>query len=156
MKRLCSPAQIALYALAAGAALLSACNPVEKPSGEAGQQERAPATSEAPATPPATEPSAGEGVNLESLSATYEEAKAAFAQSSGEEAKSAYVAATVRYATAVMTSELPPREKYPKALALYEEALKHDPNNAEAKTNRQLILDIYKSMGREPPKSKEE
>ncbi|MER3466852.1 MAG: hypothetical protein C4340_07130, partial [Armatimonadota bacterium] len=63
---------------------------------------------------------------------------------------------TVKYATAVMLGDLPPREKYPQALELYEEALGQDPNNAEAKTNRQLILDIYKSMGREPPKSKDE
>jgi hypothetical protein len=42
--------------------------------------------------------------------------------------------------------------KYPEALKVYDEALAVDPTNDEAKTNRQLILDIYAQLGKEPPK----
>lgn len=44
------------------------------------------------------------------------------------------------------------KEKYPKALRLYREVLKTDPTNKEAKTNRDLIESIYRSMGRPIPK----
>ncbi len=41
--------------------------------------------------------------------------------------------------------------KYPRALRLYREALKLDPNNKEAKANKKMIEDIYRSMGRPIP-----
>jgi len=46
---------------------------------------------------------------------------------------------------------LAPREKYPKALAMFRDALKIDPNNALAQQSITLIEDIYKGMGRPVP-----
>lgn len=46
---------------------------------------------------------------------------------------------------------LAPRDKYPKALAMFRDALKIDPDNALAKKSITLIEDIYKSMGRPVP-----
>lgn len=66
--------------------------------------------------------------------------------------KHAFVVATVRLATATMAAdELDPKVKYRRALRLYREALKHEPNNEEAKNNSQQIIDVYKSMGKEVP-----
>ncbi len=138
--------------------LLLGCSPVEPPAEESGGPAEG-GTPQGGATtlPDSAAPPAQETTEtVESLAAKYEEAKQAFERAKGDEAKAAYVEATVKYGTAVMMGDLPPREKYPRALELYEEALKQDPDNAEAKTNRQLILDIYKSMGREPSKPKEE
>lgn len=99
--------------------------------------------------PVAAKPSA----DLASLKKTQGTAKAAFNKSPKDaKAKSAYIAATVKLGTATMNSEdLPPREKYRGALALYREALKLDPKNNEALANKKLIEDIYKSMGRPIP-----
>lgn len=47
--------------------------------------------------------------------------------------------------------KLTPKEKYPKALDLYRDALALDPSNKEAKENKAMIEAIYKSMGREVP-----
>jgi tetratricopeptide (TPR) repeat protein len=47
---------------------------------------------------------------------------------------------------------LPPRQKYPDALKLYNQALAQDPANAEAKQGKDLIEGIYKQMGRPIPK----
>lgn len=43
------------------------------------------------------------------------------------------------------------KEKYPKALGMFRDALEIDPNNALAAKNITLIEDIYKSMGRPVP-----
>lgn len=139
-------------------ALVLGCSPVEPPPKDATRPPEGSAQGGSPSAMPdsAAPPSEGASESVESLAAKYEETKKAFEQAKSDETRAAYVEATVKYGTAMMMSDRPPREKYPKALELYEEALKHDPNNAEAKTNRQLILDIYKSMGREPPKAKEE
>jgi hypothetical protein len=48
---------------------------------------------------------------------------------------------------------LPPREKYPKALAMFRDALKIDPGNALAQDGVKLIEDVYKSMGRPVPQA---
>ena len=48
---------------------------------------------------------------------------------------------------------LPPREKYPKALAMFRNALKTDPDNALAKDGVNLIEDVYRSMGRPVPQT---
>ena len=46
---------------------------------------------------------------------------------------------------------LAPREKYPKALGMFRDALEIDPSNALAAASITLIEDIYKSMGRPVP-----
>lgn len=80
-------------------------------------------------------------------------AKAAFAKRPKDgQVKHRYVVATVRLGTATMTSEALDRKvKYRRALRLYREALKVDPNNVEAKNNKQMIEDIYRSMHRPIP-----
>jgi tetratricopeptide (TPR) repeat protein len=104
------------------------------------------------AAEPKPEPMAEQKVPAPTLQASYEKAKGAFEGEKSEANEKAYVEATVSYATAVMAGDGKPREKYPEALRLYDEALALDPENDEAKTNKQLILDIYRSMGKEPPK----
>ena len=91
-------------------------------------------------------------VPVETLEASYEKAKGAYESGSSDATKKAYVDATVAYATGMMAGDGKPSEKYPGAIRLYDEALALDPKNDEAKANKQLILDIYKSMGKEPPK----
>jgi hypothetical protein len=103
-------------------------------------------------TEPRPEPAADQKIPVETLKASYESTKKAFNSDGSEANKKAYVDATVAYATGVMAGEGPPREKYPGAIKLYDEALALDPKNDEAKANKQLILDIYESMGKEPPK----
>ena len=48
---------------------------------------------------------------------------------------------------------LPPRQKYPKALGIFRDALKIDPGNALAQDGVKLIEDVYKSMGRPVPQA---
>lgn len=101
-----------------------------------------------PKQPIASEPA----IPMEELQASYQETATKYEATKDDASKAAYVDATVAYATAVMSGDGKPNEKYPKSLKLFDEALRLDPDNEEAKTNRQLILDIYKSMGKEPPK----
>lgn len=101
-----------------------------------------------PEEKPAAELSVGE------TRVEYEAASKAYKENKTEETESKFVAATVRHGTAVMTGDGDPTVKYPRALELYDEALAVDPENLEAKTNKQIILDIYKSLNREPPKTK--
>ena len=66
--------------------------------------------------------------------------------------KQSRVQAHMKYATFFMYNDsLPPKVKYPTALKHYREVLKLDPSNADAKEQAQMIVDIYKSMGREVP-----
>jgi tetratricopeptide (TPR) repeat protein len=99
-------------------------------------------------TEPKPEPMAEQRIPREALEHSYAKFKAVYAQEKSEENKQAYVAATVAYGTDLMANE----RKYPEALKIYDEALAVDPTNDEAKTNRQLILDIYAQLGKEPPK----
>lgn len=78
--------------------------------------------------------------------------KALTAKPKDKKARSAFVMAADRYATAMMVeSTLAPRLRYPGALRIYREVLKVDPKNAEALNNSKMIVDVYKSMGRPVP-----
>jgi len=75
------------------------------------------------------------------------------AQPKDKKVTQTYVRATVTYGNVVMFSPaLPPKAKYPKALALYREALQLDPTNKTALNNKKVIEDIYRSMNRPIPK----
>jgi len=83
----------------------------------------------------------------------YKSAKAAYLKSpKNPKLKAAYVDATVKFGTGTMLSPtLGPKDKYPKALKLYREALKIDPKNKEALQNKKMIEDIYRQMNRPIP-----
>jgi len=91
--------------------------------------------------------------DLAKAKTTYEAAKADYTKKSSDtKLKSAYVNATVDYATKTMyANSLDPKQKYPGALKLYREALKVDPSNADAGRNKDMIESIYKQMGRPIP-----
>ncbi len=95
-----------------------------------------------------------EKAKLARLEKAYVSAKAAFTKQPKDAAlKKKFVVATVALGTATMNSPiLAPKDKYPKALRLYREALKHDPKNKEARENHDVIVHIYKQMGRPVPK----
>jgi tetratricopeptide (TPR) repeat protein len=91
---------------------------------------------------------------IKRLEARHKATEAAFTKAPrSQAAKKAHVEATVRLATTVMNARsLAPKDKYPRALRLYRQALKLDPANKEAKANSKMIEDIYKSLGRPIPK----
>lgn len=67
--------------------------------------------------------------------------------------KKNHVESTTAFGEVVMNSPLlPAKDKYPKALRLFREALALDPKNKKAKDGRDLIEGIYRSMGRPIPK----
>lgn len=68
--------------------------------------------------------------------------------------KQSLISAHIKFGHFFMFNDtLSPKVKYPTALKHYREALKLDPNNADAKENAQQIIDIYKMMGRPVPES---
>ncbi len=99
----------------------------------------------------------GSGPNkaeLAKLQKTYATAKAAYTRSPKRAGlKKKYVDATVAYGTGTMTTPaLPTKSKYKDALRIYREALKLDPTNKEAKSNSDMMIRIYKQLGRPVPK----
>lgn len=54
----------------------------------------------------------------------------------------------------MMDPKLPAGEKYPKALAMFNEALEIDPQNSLASKSKALIEGIYKSMNKPVPGAK--
>jgi tetratricopeptide (TPR) repeat protein len=84
---------------------------------------------------------------LDQLTSQYTAAQSAYKKSPSAKNKAALVVATDRLATATMTTEvLDARVRYPQALGLYQQALKLDPNNKEAKNNSTMIDSVYKGM----------
>lgn len=81
-------------------------------------------------------------------------AKAAYLKSPKDaKKKKAYVDATLVLANNTQASiALSSKDKYPKALRLFREAIKVDPKNKEAIQGRDTIESIYKSLGRPIPK----
>lgn len=90
---------------------------------------------------------------MKKLEKAYTDAKSAFTRNPNNATlKKRYVDATVTFGTFTMNTFLfPPMQKYPRALRLYREALRHDPQNREALANKKMIEDIYRSMGRPIP-----
>lgn len=90
---------------------------------------------------------------LKQLEKTYLSAKAAFAKKpKDKKAKDQFVTAGVKYGHESMVSpDLPPRLKYRQALRIYREVLKVDPKNEVAKKESDIIVSIYKQMGRPIP-----
>ena len=92
-------------------------------------------------------------VKLAKLEKQYKAAKAAYTKNPKKASlKKQYVDSTVVFGHESMTSPaLPPRVKYRQALRLYREALKLDPTNPIAKPEFDLMVNIYKQMGRPVP-----
>ena len=90
---------------------------------------------------------------LKALEKSYLSAKAAFAKSpKDKKAKEKFIAAGVKYGHECMTSpDMDRKVKYVNALRTYREVLKVDPNNPVAKPESELIISIYKQMGRPIP-----
>ncbi|MDD8017369.1 MAG: hypothetical protein PHP42_03240 [Bacteroidota bacterium] len=66
--------------------------------------------------------------------------------------KQSLISAHLKYANFFMYNDsLPPKVKYPSALKHYRAVLKIDASNKDAQDNANMIIDIYKSMGREVP-----
>lgn len=87
------------------------------------------------------------------LKENYEKSKIKYESNPNDEkAKNEFIEATVKYATDVMMGPGAPKEKYPLALKLYDEALELKPDHEAANEGKQLILSIYEQMGRTPPK----
>lgn len=86
---------------------------------------------------------------------TYAKAKAAYVKDKKSVPKrTAYIASTTKLADLYMLSlGLTPKEKYPNALKYYREVLKTDPKNTHAKDSADIIVAIYKSLGRPVPKT---
>jgi hypothetical protein len=119
---------------------------------------QAPAASNRPASPsPTGAPAASNAPGQPARTVPTEEQLAALQEAfdkspSNSAAKIALVGAIVARGDYYMYAEdLAPREKYPKALALYRRAATLDPENATAKTGISTIENIYKSMGRPVP-----
>jgi tetratricopeptide (TPR) repeat protein len=97
-------------------------------------------------------PTAEDLKQYKAIEKQYLASKQAYSKKKDAATKKKLVAATVKFGTAAMTtSALDRKVKYKKALALYREALKLDPKNKEAKNNSEMIVSIYKSMGRPVP-----
>lgn len=52
----------------------------------------------------------------------------------------------------MLNTALPPRNRYPAALKLFDQALKYHPNLIAAKEDRASIVAVYRQMGRPVPK----
>lgn len=94
-----------------------------------------------------------EKAKIAKLEKSYVAAKSAVAKGKSDKNLKAYTVAALAYADAVMyAGSLPPKDKYPKSLKVYREVLTYDPKNKKAKENKEMIEQIYKSMGRPIPK----
>lgn len=84
----------------------------------------------------------------------YAKAKADFSKDKkNPQKRAAYINSTTKLADLYMNSlGLAPKEKYPNALKYYREVLKVDPKNKHAKESADLIVAIYKSLGKPVPK----
>lgn len=105
------------------------------------------AHSEATATNETQRPNA----DVATLEKVYLEKKQKFEADAN--ARTEFVEAAIAYADALNFGPGVPSEKYPKALAVYEEVLAVDASNRQALQGRRIIIEVYESMGKEIPKS---
>jgi len=86
---------------------------------------------------------------------SYAKAKSLYVKDNKSKPKlTEYLAATTKLGDLYMYSlGLAPKEKYPNALKYYREILKTDPKNKHAKESADMIIAIYKSLGRPVPKT---
>ena len=98
--------------------------------------------------------SAGDQAKLTKLEKAYKAAKAALAKSpKNAKAKKDFASIGTAYGHESMVSPvLGAKVKYAQALRIYREVLKVDPSQATAKSESDLIISIYKQMGRPIPK----
>jgi hypothetical protein len=91
---------------------------------------------------------------LQTLEKAYVAAKATFAKKPKDPAaKKAFVNAAVKFGhESMMSNALDRSVKYKQALRVYREVLKIDPQNPVAKPESELIINIYKSLGKPIPK----
>ena len=91
---------------------------------------------------------------LATLEKSYVAAKATYTKKPQDAAaKKAFVAAAVKFGhESMMSNTLDRSLKYKQALRVYREVLKIDPKNPVAKPESELIISIYKSLGRPVPK----
>lgn len=88
--------------------------------------------------------------SLEALQKTYDQAKAAYTKDPKKNAK-AFADAAYNLGAKLEYSDKPSHVKYPGALKLFREAAKADPTNQEAKDGADMIVSIYKQMGKPIP-----
>ncbi len=142
--------------------LTVACDQTSKPSEPDGSANKAsPVTGASPdkeTNPPSSDnhveqPPALTKKEIDKLDTEYQAAKADAGEKNGDPTKkAAYVKATVKLADGYMfATDVPPSEKYKKALDYYREAFKADPTQEKAKQNIDMIESIYKSMGKAIP-----
>lgn len=99
-------------------------------------------------------PSAADKARLTKLEKAFNAAKATLAKAPKDpKAKKDFVTIGDAYANESMNSPvLTPHLKYTQALHLFREVLKVDPSDKTAKSEADLIVSIYKQMGRPVPK----
>jgi hypothetical protein len=90
-------------------------------------------------------------LNVAALEKDYLEKKQKFEADAS--ARSEFIEAAIAYADALNFGPGVPSEKYPKALAVYEEVLAVDASNRQALQGRRIIIEVYESMGKEVPKT---
>lgn len=98
-------------------------------------------------------PSGADKARLAKLEKEYSTAKTALSKRpKDKKAQERFTAIGALYGhESMMSPVLPPRVKYRQALHIYREVLKVDPANKVAKGDSDMIISIYKSMGRPVP-----
>jgi tetratricopeptide (TPR) repeat protein len=91
---------------------------------------------------------------LKKLEKNYAAAKGALAKKpKDKKVRDTFVTAGVKYGhESMMSPDLSAKVKYRQALRIYREVLKVDPTNPVARKETDLIVSIYKQMGRPIPK----
>lgn len=135
------------------AALIVGCQSPETPAANASQPPASTGTGPYMAGEADPKDVADEATELKRLISEEEAAKAAYEKNPKDEAaKKKFVDSSVAlgllYTNAVSVDR---KEKYKLALGHLNQALELDPDNADAKSMRDTIVNIYKSMGRPVP-----